>query len=60
MTSGAPILRRSVHRGRLGLLECSSLLPSILDAEVDAPGTILGVVVSCHHFTWWLSLLTWG
>jgi hypothetical protein len=35
MTSGAPIFIRPVHRGRLELLECSSLLPSFLDAKVD-------------------------
>jgi hypothetical protein len=35
MISGAPILRRSIRRGRLGLLECSSLLSGFLDADVD-------------------------
>jgi hypothetical protein len=35
MDSGAPILRRSVCRGRSGLPLCSSQFPSVLDAEVD-------------------------
>jgi hypothetical protein len=35
MTSGAQILRRSIRRGQLGLLECSSLLLGFCDAEVD-------------------------
>jgi hypothetical protein len=35
LTSEAPILRRSVCRGRLGLLECSSLLLGFLDVEID-------------------------
>jgi hypothetical protein len=60
MTSGAPIFRRSVCRGRLGLLECSSLLQGFLDAKEMAPETILGEVASWHGFIWWLSLPTWG
>jgi hypothetical protein len=35
MTSGTPVLRRSVHRGRLGLPGCSSQFPDVLDVEVD-------------------------
>jgi hypothetical protein len=35
MTSGAPILRRSVRRGRLGLVGYSSQFSGVLDAEVD-------------------------
>jgi hypothetical protein len=35
MTSGAPVLRRLVPRGRLGLPGCSSWFLGVLDAEVD-------------------------
>jgi hypothetical protein len=35
MTSGAPILRRSLRRGQLGLVGYSSQFPGVLDAEVD-------------------------
>jgi hypothetical protein len=51
MTSGAPVLRRSIRRGRLGLLKCSSRLPGFLDVEM-----ILGEVVTWNCFTWRLSL----
>jgi hypothetical protein len=35
MTSGTLVLRRLVHRGRLGLSGCSSRFPDVLDVEVD-------------------------
>jgi hypothetical protein len=35
MTSGAPVLRRSARRGRLGLTGCSSQFLGVLDTEVD-------------------------
>jgi hypothetical protein len=60
VTSGAPILIRSVHKGRLEHLECYSPLLGFLDAKVDDARTFLGEIASWHGFTWWLSLPTWG
>jgi hypothetical protein len=50
MTSGAPVLRRSVLRGRLGLLGCSSWFLGVLDAEVDDAGddSWRGSFAVCH------------